>query len=774
MKKCLYLYLPALLILLCTSCSVSKFIPENSYLLDQVQINADNRSIKTVGLESYIRQNPNSKWFNTIKVPMHIYALSGTDSSKGFNRFLRKLGSEPVIYDHELAERSRLEIEKAVRNTGYIRASVQLEEKIKKQKLKLIYQIKAGKPYAIGRFSYDVQDTLLANYMLGDSVKSLIRTGMPLDVNLLNEERQRVTQLLQNKGYYKFNKDYIVFQADTMRNSYNVNLTMRVLPYQPTKEANLQPHEQYRIGEINFIVDKEINRIDEATLLTYDSLTLGGSTIYYAHDRYLRPKTLMNFSRIRKGELYSERDVQNSYVSLGRLGALKYSNISFKERKSEGQNWLDTYVMMAKGRNQSVGFEVEGTNSAGDLGAAASVSYQHRNFFKGSENFTIRLRGAYEAVTGLEGNYANDSYLEYGIETSLQFPEFKFPFLSADFKRRVRATSEVSLMYNSQYRPEFMRTSASAAWRYRWSNQRSQHRFSLIDVNYLYIPESSMSTDFRDYLNQLYEHSSLIYYSYADQFIVSMGYSYTYNSTGNSLIKTPTRSSHSVRINIEEAGNLLYGASRLAFGSPADPEKGYVLANIPFAQYVKGDFEYTRNFMIDPKNSLVFRAGLGIAFPYGNSTALPFEKRYFSGGANSVRGWSIRTLGPGSSALLEDNSLNTLLCNGDMKIDLNVEYRTHLFWKMHGALFIDAGNIWNLQSDSYYNDGSNFKFNRFYKELAVAYGVGFRLDLDFLVLRFDSGMKAINPMESGKDKYPVVRPNFSRDFAFHFAVGYPF
>lgn len=760
--------------MLCSSCSVSKFIPENSYLLDQVQIESDTRTIKTVELEGYIRQNPNSKWFNTVKVPLHIYALSGIDSSKGFNRFLRKLGSEPVIYNRELAERSRLELEKAVRNMGYMRASVRLDERVKRKKLKLAYQIKAGHPYTIETFTYDIQDDQVASYILADTIKSLINSGMTLNVNQLNEERQRVTKELQNSGFYKFNKDYIVFQADTIRDSYKVALTLRVLPYQSTKGENFQPHEQYRIGDISFIVDQEINRIDAATLLTYDSVALAGSKIYYADDRYLRPKTLLNFNRIRKGELYSERNVQNSYVSFGRLGALKYSNISFTERTVDGQKWLDTYIMMAKGRNQSVGFEVEGTNSAGDLGAAASVSYQHRNFFRGSENFTIRLRGAYEAVTGLEGNYANDSYLEYGIETSLQFPEFKFPFLTSDFKRRVRATSEVSLMYNSQYRPEFMRTSASAAWRYRWSGQYSQHRFSLIDVNYLYIPGSSMSVDFKEYLDQLYQHSSLIYYSYADQFIVSMGYSYTYNSTGNSLIKTPTRSSHSVRINIEEAGNLFYGVSRLAFGSPSDPEKGYVLANIPFAQYVKGDFEYTRNLMIDPKNSLVFRAGLGIAFPYGNSTALPFEKRYFSGGANSVRGWSIRTLGPGSSALLENNSLNTLLCNGDMKIDLNVEYRTHLFWKMYGALFIDAGNIWNLQKDSYYNDGSEFKFHTFYKELAVAYGVGFRLDLDFLVLRFDGGMKAVNPMETGKDKYPVVHPNFSRDFAFHFAVGYPF
>ncbi|MGL4852437.1 MAG: BamA/TamA family outer membrane protein [Phocaeicola sp.] len=773
MKKCLLPHF-LLLILLCTSCSVAKFIPENEYLLDNTQITSDTKQVKPTDFEGYVRQTPNSRWFNSLKVPMYIYALSGTDSTQSVNRFLKKLGDEPVIYNQEMAERSRAEIEKAVQNMGYIRASVTLDENIKKNKLKLAYKIRAGKPYSIQNYYYEIQDSLLKEYLLADTTNFLLREGMPLDVNLLNQERQRITKLLQNNGYYKFHKDYITFQADTIRNSYKVDLTLRILPFLGNKEVESQVHEQYRIGKLSFIADKEINPVNSEILQQYDSLSMEGAHIYYAKEHYLRPKTLLNFNRIRPGELYSEQDVQNSYVSLGRLGALKYSNITFEERITDNQKYLDTYVTMAKGRNQSVAFEVEGTNSAGDLGAAASVSYHHQNLFRGSENFTIRLRGAYEAVTGLEGDYASDSYLEYGVETTLTFPEFKFPFLSSEFKKQVRASSELSLKYNPQKRPEFLRTSASASWRYRWVNNRSQHRFSLIDVNYLYIPNSSMSSTFVDYLLELAANNSLVLYSYIDQFIVSMGYSYTYSSTGNSLIKTPTRSSHSVRINIEEAGNMLYAASKVAFGAPEDESKGYVLANIPFAQYVKGDFEYTRNLIIDPRNALVFRAALGIAFPYGNSVALPFEKRYFSGGANSVRGWSIRTLGPGSTKLDDDNSLNTFLCNGDMKIDLNIEYRTDLFWKMKGALFIDAGNIWNLKEDTGYSEESIFKFNKFYKDLAVSYGLGLRVDLDFLVLRFDGGMKAINPMYTGKDRYPVARPKFSRDFAFHFAVGYPF
>ncbi|MGL5980190.1 MAG: BamA/TamA family outer membrane protein [Phocaeicola sp.] len=775
MIRCLLFNVFLFFLLLCTSCSVSKFIPADSYLLDKVRIESDTKSVKSADYGSYIRQNANSKWFNLVKIPMHIYGLSGTDSTNVLNRFLWKLGDEPVLYNRELAEKTRKEIEKAVHNTGYIRASVSLDENVKGKKLKVSYKIKAGKPYSIGTLLYQVEDEQLRSYLLEDSAKSLISKGMPFDVNVLNGERQRITKLLQNKGYYKFNKDYITFQADTIRNSYNVDLTLRVLPFRSEGDSlSLGLHPQYWIGDINFVVGKDINRIGDELLSNYDSLSVNGETVYYEESRYLRPKTLFYFNRIKKDELYSERDVQNSYVSLGRLGALKYANISFKERFADDKNWLDTYISTAKGRNQSMGFELEGTNSAGDLGAAASLSYQHRNIFRGSETFGLRLRGAYEAVSGIEGDYISNNYLEYGIEATLGFPEFKFPFLSSRFKKRVRATSEVSLKYNAQMRPDFLRTSASASWRYRWVNRRSQHRFNLLDINYLYIPSNSLSSSFEQYLLDLLLKGSLIYYSYLDQFIVSMGYSYAYNSTGNSLIQTPTRSSHSVRINIEEAGNLLYGVSKLSPSFPQNSDGKYVLANIPFAQYIKADFEYTRNFIIDPKNSLAFHVGVGIAFPYGNSQYLPFEKRYFSGGANSVRGWSIRTLGPGSSSISEGTDFNSFFCNGDMKIDLNLEYRTHLFWKLNGAFYLDAGNVWNLQRDSYSSEGSYFKIDTFYKELALSYGIGLRLDLDFLVLRFDTGMKAINPMYSGKDKFPIGRPNFKRDFAFHFAVGYPF
>lgn len=752
-----------------TGCSVSKFIPEGHYLLDDVEIRSDNKEVKPSQMNAYIRQTPNAKWFSLVKLPMYIYSASGKDSAKWINRFLWKIGDAPRVYDPEAAEETRSQIQQAVQNMGYMGAQVELkEQKKKRNKLKAVYLIHTGDPYIVSHISYDIADFKIRDYLAEDSAHTLLHPGMRFDVNVLDSERQRITQYLQDRGYYRFNKDFITFRADTMLNTRQVGLAMKLLPYQRKKEDEPQQHRQYRVRDVNFLLDVDFSELSAEAFRGMNSLCSEGATLYY-HDRlFLRPHVITGFNRLKSGSLYRTRDVQSTYSALGRLGILKYSNIRFQEEIEGDSAYVDAYVALSRRKNKALSFEIEGTNSAGDLGAAASVAYTHRNLFKGSETFTVKLRGAYEAVTGLEG-YANSNYMEYAVESSLNFPEFMFPFLSSDFKRRIRATSEVSVKYNWQIRPEFERTVASAAWSYRWSKRRANHRFDLLDVNYIYMPYRSQT--FRDYLDEMDRKNPLLRYSYEDLFIVRMGYTYTYNSSGATSLKTAQRNSYSVRFNIEESGNLLYGFSKLVNRHPRNGE-AFRMGNIDFAQYVKADFDYAKNFMIDDRNALVFHIGVGVAYPYGNSKSLPFEKLYFSGGANSVRGWSVRSLGPGGYKG-DSNSLDYVNHTGDIKLDLNVEYRTHLFWKLNGAAFVDAGNVWTIRNREMQPEGL-FKFNRFYKQLAVAYGLGIRFDLDFLIIRFDGGMKAVNPMAAGHDRYPLVSPDFKRDFAFHFAVGYPF
>ncbi len=731
-----------------------------------MHINSDNKEFKSSEMYSFVRQKPNSKWFSLVKLPMYIYCSSGKDSTKWINKILRKMGDAPRIYDARVAEETRMQILGAVQNKGYLGAQVSLEEKIKKNKLDTYYRISSGKPYIISSIDYNVEDYVIRDLLMNDSIHSGLKVGERFDVNQLEEERNKITQFLLNRGYYRFNKDYITFQADTVNGTYRIDLTMNIGLNNMPNSSETSLHRQYSIRNVNYLMDVDFSPNNGVNL---DTMSYGGINILYDKKLFLRPGVVDSHNRIVPGKLYSNRDVMSTYSSLSRLGILKYSNIRFVEHLENDSAYLDAFVSLSKNKNKMLSFQVEGTNSAGDLGAAASVTYTHRNLFKGSETFTIKVRGAYEAVTGLEG-YANNNYTEYGVESSLDFPEFMFPFLTSDFKKKVNAKSEVSIKYNWQIRPEFERTLASAAWSYRWnSGRRANHRLDVLDINYIYMPYRSNT--FIEYLNYMDEVNPLLRYSYEDLFIGRLGYTYTHNSAGVTTQQTAKKSSYSIRFNIEESGNLIYGFSKLIHKKPSDGES-FRMGNISFAQYVKTDFDFAKNIMIDDRNSLVFHIATGVAIPYGNSKSLPFEKLYFSGGANSVRGWSVRSLGPGRYHG-NSGSLDYVNHTGDIKLDLNVEYRTHLFWKLNGAAFIDAGNVWTLKS-RYTDDTGQFAFNRFYKEIAVSYGLGVRFDLDFLILRFDGGMKAINPMESGADRFPVIRPDFSRDFAFHFAVGYPF
>ena len=770
MKKGILYTILLYLALSLASCSATKFVPDGSYLLDEVKIHTDNKEIKPSDMRLYVRQNPNSKWFSTIKTQLYVYNWSGRDSTKWFNRFLRKIGDAPVIYNESDAIRSQEEIAKAVQNLGYMGASVKRTTKTKKKKLKLFYEITSGKPYIVRTLKYDISDKKIAEYLRNDSTQSMLREGMLFDVNVLDAERQRITDYLLCNGYYKFNKDYITYTADTARNTHQVDLTLHLLPYKTYVGDTPKEHFQYKINKINFITDYDVLQSSALSSIEInDSLHYNGFPIYYKDKLYLRPKVLVDNLRFASGDLYDERNVQKTYTYFGRLSALKYTNIRFFETQNGDSTQLNCYVMLTKSKHKSISFELEGTNSAGDLGAAASVSFQHRNLFRGSETFMVKFRGAYEAISGLQPGYKNHNYAEYGVETSINFPNFLFPFLTSDFKRRIKATTEFGLQYNYQLRPEFSRTIASASWSYKWmQKQKIQHRIDLLDISYLYLPW--ISSQFQeDYINKDKD-NYILKYNYENRLIVRMGYNYSYNSAGGALVNnTITTPSYSIRAGFESAGNILYGISKM-INMRKNKDGEYAILGIPYAQYLKGDFDFAKNIIIDHRNSLAFHAGIGIAVPYGNAKVVPFEKRYFSGGANSVRGWSVRNLGPGSFAG-DGNFMNQ---SGDIKLDASIEYRTRLFWKFRGAAFIDAGNIWTIRE--YENQpGGVFEFDKFYKQIAVAYGLGLRLDLDFFVLRFDGGMKAINPKyKKAKERYPIIHPRFSRDFAFHFAVGYPF
>lgn len=734
-KIILYILTVTFSISITTGCSVTKFIPENEFLLNKVKIETSDRNIKVAEYEPYIRQKSNTKWFSTLRIPLATYSLAGKDSTKWINKTLKNFGEKPVTLDSTLTYSTCCDLQKALQNAGYLNAKVEVKAKIiKKRKINLTYTLIPGDVYYINDIRYEINDDSIAN-----KLKSLypqnrrLKKGMVFNVNRLEQERKNITTVLTDNGYFHFHKEFISYTADSVKGKKLVNLILHLSKYKlPNNTDTL--HTCYKVNSI-----KVMPNVGEKIKI---------------RKAILEEKTLLE-----EGKPFSSTDLKKTYNNFGKLQAIKYTNIQFAER--QGSNLLDCNIQISPNKVNSISFQPEGTNTAGDLGAAASLTYENRNLFHGSEVLNIKLRGAYEAITGLEG-YQNQNYMEYSLESKIMFPSFVCPFISREFKRKTFATSELNISYNMQNRPEFHRRVFSGGLHYHWTDSKQRHiyKIDVIDLNYVYMPWIS-PTFKEEYLDDTDNRNVILKYNYEDLFIMKIGFGISYRHNNNAF-----------KINCETAGNLLNAISHIT-KAEHNENGNYKIFNIAYAQYAKIDFDYTKMFRLDPNNQLVLHTALGVAYPYGNSKVLPFEKRYFSGGANSVRGWTVRGLGPGKFKG-KDGAIDFINQTGDMKLDFNMELRTFLFWKIYGAAFIDAGNIWTIRNYKE-QDGGQFKFDSFYKQIAMAYGLGIRLNFSYFILRFDMGMKAINPAyETKEEHYSIVHPNLKRDFSFHFAVGLPF
>lgn len=781
LRICYFICVVSLLV----SCSTTKFVQDKEYLLDKVNIEPDIKNYKSSDLKSYLRQQPNFKVFGLTKWQLFVYGWSGKNGNKWINKQIRRLGEPPVIMDTTYVEQSALELKRFYINKGFVNADVTASiDTSRHKKATVTYRIKANDPYRIRNYTMALSDTKIdsiahltasrrsplssAFRSSQDEYNRLIKEVSLFDRDELDQERERITSLLRRHGYYAFNREYLAYIADSSFRQNVVDLDMSLKPYRkvlPNGTVENHEHRQYYINNVTVITDYDpLGLNGEAHFTGTDTIKGAGIDLLYGKNgRTIRPSILRRSTYIRPGQLFNERNIEQTYSAFASLRALKNVNIRFTEIEEQDTMKLDCIILTSPAKIQTVGVDLEGTNSAGDFGFATSLNYQHRNLFKGSEVFSARVRGAYEALSG--GGGGSGSYWEMGAEASMLFPRFLFPFLSPDFRRKIRASTEAKISYNLQRRPEYLRAILSGGWSYIWqdrSNMLARHTFKLIDLNYVYLPEDSKDPEF---IKSLPEY--MVLYNYTNHFIMSTGYTYSFS---NYSPQNRLRNTHSLRASFEMAGNLLNGVSSLV---RADKNKNgnYELFGTEYAQYVKFDLDFSRGIVLDSRNKLAFHVGLGVGIAYGNSKYLPFERAYFSGGANSVRGWSVRELGPGSMAVT-DSTLFALR-SGDIRLDLNMEYRTKLFWKFELAAYIDAGNVWTRNAPEEHKDG-NFDFSRFYKEIAVSYGLGLRLDFDFFLLRLDTGFKAYDPQMTGSRKWAITHPNFKGNFAWHFAVGYPF
>ena len=759
------------------ACSSSRHVPDGSYLLDKVNIRVDStgkeEQLDITEMQAYLRQLPNHRMLWSIKFRLGFYNMSGRDSTNWWNRWMRKLGEPPVIYDPALSEASSTQLLHYLASKGYFNADVTVDSvrNEKKKKIELTYNLTPGPRKIISKVDYEFPDSAVKAIVLADSARFLTYPGQPLSRDILENQRTLVADALRNKGYYNFGKEMVTFIADTTAGSSDAELIMKVnTPSGPAKERT-DMYSRFLIRRVTVIADADaIDAENPVLAVGKDSVSYHGIEILYADSRYLRPSVIADNCYLAPGEVFAQRNVDRTYRAFSRLGILKFINVSFVPVGHIGEDGLlDVYVMLTPGRSQTASVELEGTNSEGDLGVAVGLTYSHRNIGRGSETFTGKLRGSYESLSGNLEGLLNNRYMEYSVDLGLSMPEFKAP-ISRRLRRRIQASTEMNFSMNYQERPEYTRVISTAGWSYKWvdSRKNNRHTFTPIDVNYVYLPAST-----NDFIDLIAPDNPLLRYSYEDHFIMRMGWRWYHSNKRETTpwTKTMQRDIYNVRVNAEIAGNLLFAISSIFAHRSNFHDDPYRIFGIHYSQYFKLEADYALLHRFDERNSVAFRVGGGVGVPYGNSEMLPFEKRFYGGGANGVRGWAVRTLGPG--AYPGRNSVSDFINQcGDIRLITSAEYRAKLFWVLELGAFIDIGNIWTIR-DYPFQQGGVFKFDEFYKQFAASYGLGLRMDFNYFLLRFDLGMKAHNPA-MGERPWPIISPNWHRDSSFHFSIGYPF
>lgn len=763
MRKYIFWLLPFVLLI---ACDAAKRVPDGSYLLNKVKIDTDTKSVKASELEPYLRQEPNASIPLIGKYSLHLYNIAANDST-WLNRQFRKFGERPVLYSERLTSISAEQIKLELNNRGYLNAIVDTLLKFKDNKVNVTYDVDGKEPYRILSYKDTIQDTTIVQILREEKKLNFIKEEDVFDLKVLEEGRIEMARQLRNKGYYDFSKDNFQFLADTTVGTNQVDLTVNLL--NPT-DSTL--HQQYYLGNSTILNGIDIGKLEDSSKHhEFDTVQFRNLTIIQDKNEFLRPRAIYYNTFLRKNRMYADRLVDRTYTSLNGLGAVSQTNINLYPTVRNDSNFLDSRISIAPGNLHWMQFGVDGTNSAGDLGVAANITYEHRNIFKGAERLRIRLNGAYEFISsgGLADsiNLIDQSYYEYGAETFLSIPQLILPWLLKRLKEQPSASTEFSVGVNFQKRPEYLRQFFNLSSKLQWSRMdwRLTNTVEPLDINYVRMPWKS-SFFINQYLGD--DSNPILGESYKDQLIARTAYSVSYTNSGTrKVVKYPFH----IRAGVDVAGLIPRLATALG-GSKTNAEGYEEIIGISYAEYVKTDFDFSHTYPFDDKNSLAIHFGLGVAVPYGNSIVLPFEKRYFAGGANSVRGWSTRTLGPGAYQRNDTSRSDFVNQIGDIKLDLSAEYRHKLTELFEIATFVDAGNIWTIK-DYEGQPGGVFKFDEFYNQIAVSYGLGLRVNLSFLLLRLDAGMKAYDPADLER-KFVLFKPNFTDKFALHFAIGYPF
>ena len=729
MKRATGILSVILLAMTVVSCSTTRVLQEDQYRLTDNNIRVTNdKKFNTASLTPYIKQKPNPSVMFGWNPFLSVYNWSN-GKGKGWDRFVQRIGQAPVIYDADLVESSIENIENHLEYQGYYGSSVEADINVRKKKVSVSYDVTLGKRYPISSIEYVLpQKGEFRSAFLQDSSKLSIKVGDYLSEASLETESELSGSAMRNKGFFDFSKNNFFFEADTLSVPDVASLKVTINEY--TRNENPRDASPIR----RFYIDN----VD----------------ISYPENLNIREKVLRELTTIYPGQTYSEDVVNNTYSRLSSLKIFSTVNIGMTPKDT---NLVDCSITLSQSKLQGVQVNLEASsNSSGLLGISPQLSYYHNNVFRGGEILNLSFMGNFQFKF-------NDSVRsnEFGVSGGLSFPKF-FPLPYSLFTGAIPRT-DVNLSYNYQDRPEYTRYIISTSYGYS-GNVSNKFFYQAYPLQMNIVRLFNLDPDFYDSLAA----DPFLKNAYQNHFDLGSGLMLSYTTDASSI---PEKSFFYTRFQFDIAGNLLSCFNNLM---KQDANGSRMIWNTPYSQFVRGELTLGRTWVFGRNSgqSIATRLLAGAGYAYGNSTALPFEKHFYAGGSNSLRGWQARTVGPGLSVM--DDSFVIPNQTGDMKLEANIEYRFNMFWKFAGAVFVDAGNIWTLRNKGEGNsDQSMFRLDTFGESIAANWGLGLRLNFGFLLLRLDMGMKVHDPARV--QKWVSPEQWLKRDgYALHFGVGYPF
>ncbi|WP_248723785.1 BamA/TamA family outer membrane protein [Seonamhaeicola sp. ML3] len=728
-------------------------------------------------------------------------------TSIGFNDWLKRTGEAPVIVDEAKAKKSAKRIEDYHINNGWF--DVDAAYKINKgenKRAKIEYNVETGVPYILDSISTTVKSVVVDSLYQNIKEQSLIRTNEQYKTENFVQERDRISSELRNSGVYHFSTDYITFEIDTIGTNKKVNVDINILnrAIRTPDSIRREPFQIYDIREVNIITDYTYGNRNKPF---QDSIRFGGYNFYsYGKMRY-KPRAITDAIFITPGDIFREQDRTFTYRQINQLKTFKYPNIEYTENLD---NSLSSTIRLAPLKKFSLGIGTDAsTSNIQTVGFSVNPSLQIRNIFKGAE--TLQVSGL--ASIGASKDENNDDsffdIVEYGLDLKLTIPRLLSPFYTERIiPKYMSPSTKIGVSLSSQTNIGLDKQSLSGTINYNWHpNNKKTNTLDLFNVQYVrnlnidnyfdvYQNSFSLLNSIAQDVNFIDQNSDLDKPEQANAFIayalgnptpgeISESQLTTVNSinerkerlTENNLILSSSFSftndgrtnlfdeNFSIfRFKIEFAGNLLSNASKL-LGLEKDENNRFKLFNVAFSQYAKTELEYTKHWDLGRKNVLAFRSFFGIAIPYGNSDNIPFAKSFFAGGPNDNRAWTAYRLGPGS--LLSANEFN----EANLKLAFNLEQRFNIFENLNGAIFVDAGNIWNVL-DNIEDSRATFTDLGSLKDIAVGSGFGLRYDLSYFIFRFDIGFKTYNPTYTLGNRW-FKDYNFS-NAVYNIGINYPF